>query len=370
MLKKATIALTGAALGVAAARAFIQRRNTCSLDNKVVLVTGGTRGLGYLLAEAFAAEGARLAICARDEHELERARGQLAHKGVDVFATACDVADREQVEALVEEATNHYGRIDIVVNNAGIIQVGPVESLRIEDFEQALGVMYWGVLHTTLAVLPQMKARGDGQIVNITSIGGKVSIPHLLPYNSAKFAAVGLSEGLGAELRKDGIYVTTIVPGLMRTGSYLNALFKGHKAGEFTWFSLGSSLPVISMDARRAARQIVSATKRREPIRVLSIPAQLLALFHALFPGVTTDILELVNRFVFPGPDKTQREPVLGRHAAEEIDEPQRQVLDFLTTLGRRAAYRNNQIPAARRLQEAQVQEAPASANDGRRRAP
>lgn len=366
MLKKAALTLAGAAAGVAATRAWLQRRRTCSLENKVVLITGGTRGLGYLLAEAFADEGARLAICARDERELERARAQLAHKGADVFAKACDVADKEQVEKLVEAASGHYGRIDVVVNNAGIIQVGPLESLRIEDFEQALGVMYWGPLHTTRAVLPQMKARGDGQIVNITSIGGKVSIPHLLPYNSAKFAAVGLSEGLRAELQKDGIFVTTIVPGLMRTGSYLNALFKGHEEREFTWFALGASLPVISIDARRAARQIVSATKRREPVRVLSIPARLLALFHALFPGVTVDILELVNHHVFPGPNGTQKQPVLGREAAAEMEETQRQVVDYLTTLGRRAAYRNNQIPAAPRPPETTGQEAGSSADGGR----
>src|SRR5450759_4776995 len=119
--------------------------------------------------------------------------------------------------------------------------------MEVAYFELAMDVMYWGVLYPTLAVLPQMREHKRGRIVNITSIGGKVSIPHLLPYNSAKFAAVGLSEGLRAELAMDGVTVTTIVPGLMRTGSHINAYFKGKQEREYTWFALGASLPVISM---------------------------------------------------------------------------------------------------------------------------
>ena len=109
-----------------------------------------------------------------------------------------------------------------MVNNAGMIQVGPLATTTKEDFVTALDVMFWGTLYPTLAVLPQMRARGRGHIVNITSIGDLVSVPHLLPYTCAKFAAVGLSEGLRAELGPVGIRVTTVVPGLMRTGSYFS----------------------------------------------------------------------------------------------------------------------------------------------------
>src|SRR5947207_4543781 len=196
---------------------------------------------------------------------------------------------------MVEEATMRFGRIDAVINNAGIIQVGPIETMTIEDFERAMAVNFWGVVYTTLAVLPSMLARRRGNIVNITSIGGKVSVPHLLPYSCAKFAAVGFSEGLRAELARDHIPVTTIVPGLMRTGGHLNALFKGDREAEFTWFSLGASLPGISMAAERAARQIVRAAKRGEAERILSLPANLLASFHGLLPGATAGLLRLVH---------------------------------------------------------------------------
>src|SRR5437763_6066124 len=108
---------------------------------------------------------------------------------------------------MVDEVAKRFGRIDVLVNNAGIIQVGPVENMTITDFENAMAVMFWGPVYATLATLPYMRQHGDGRIVNITSIGGKVSVPHLVPYSCAKFAAVALSEGLRAELASTGIRV-------------------------------------------------------------------------------------------------------------------------------------------------------------------
>src|SRR5581483_543297 len=172
--------------------------------------------------------------------------------------------------------------VDILVNNASIIQVAPVEALGPREFQHAMAVNFWGVVHPTLAGLPRMRARRRGRIVTITSIGGKVAVPHLLPYGAAKFAAVGFSEGLRAELARDGISVTTIVPGLMRTGSDRFASFQGQAGKERRWFSGLARLPGLSMDARRAARQVVAAAKRRQAERVLGLPAKLLRLAVSL----------------------------------------------------------------------------------------
>jgi NAD(P)-dependent dehydrogenase (short-subunit alcohol dehydrogenase family) len=290
------VPLAGALIAGAGVAATRSRRRPTDFAGKVAFITGGSRGLGLQLAREFARAGCRIAICARDEGELARAAADLRSRDAEVFTVPCDVADRGQMERAIADATRHFGRIDVLVNNAGIIQAGPIEAMTVADFEQAMGVMFWGTLYATLAVLPQMRARRGGAIVNITSVGGKIAVPHLLPYGAAKFAATGFSEGLRAELARDGIRVTTIAPGLLRTGGHRNALFKGNKEAEFSWFSLGDTLPFAALDVEQAAREIVEAARRGQAERILSLPMSVAARFHGLFPALTTDILGLVNR--------------------------------------------------------------------------
>jgi NAD(P)-dependent dehydrogenase (short-subunit alcohol dehydrogenase family) len=330
--------LLGAAVGsLLLGWQVLNRIRETDLRGQVALITGGSSGLGFLLAREFASEGCRIVICARDPDELRWAGDELRRNGAKALTVECDVADRQQVERMVQQATDHFGRVDILVNNAGVIQAGPLESMELEDFEMAMDIMYWGTVYTTLAVLPQMRARRSGRVVNITSIGGKVSVPHLLPYGAAKFAAVGFSQGLRAEVGDDNITVTTIVPGLMRTGSFRNALFKGDQEKEFVWFSLGSALPLISMDAERAARQIVQATKRGDAERILSLPANVLAKLHGVFPGATANILREIDRMMLPEPDGEDRKIIPGREVQRELDSP---TLETVTQLGQSAAQR------------------------------
>jgi NAD(P)-dependent dehydrogenase (short-subunit alcohol dehydrogenase family) len=294
-------AVLGVAAGVGAyfgLRALVRRWRAIDLKDRVVLITGGSRGLGLVMAREFGRQGAKLAICARDQDELDRALVDLGDEGIPAAAMQCDITDRAQVWEMVEAFRNFFGRIDVLVNNAGVIQVGPMEVMTLADYEEAMRVHYWGPLFATLAVLPEMRARGEGRIVNISSIGGKVSVPHLLPYCASKFALVGFSEGLRAELAREGVLVTTVVPGLMRTGSPRNAIFKGKHHAEYAWFTLSDSLPLFSISARRAARRVVDACKHGEAEVVLSLPAQLAVAFHGVFPGLTSDLLGLSNRLL------------------------------------------------------------------------
>lgn len=327
-------------LGALALRRFSAKR--LDLAGRVVLITGGSRGLGLVLARELTTAGCRLVICARDPRELEHARAELCAAGADTLALTCDVSSSEEVRGMVDAALHRFGRIDVVVNNASIIQVGPVGSMTLDDFERAMAVNFGGTLHTVLAVLPHMRARGEGRIVNITSIGGKVAVPHLLPYSAAKFAAVGLSEGLRSELAKDGIVVTTVVPGLMRTGSPVNALFKGDQEAEFSWFSLGDSLPLSAMSAERAARKIVDALEWGKAEVTLSWQAKVLRLAHDLTPGLTARALGLVNR-VLPDAESRDEEAVPGMHLATRVA-PSR-----LTGHMNEAALRNNEFGGTRR---------------------
>jgi NAD(P)-dependent dehydrogenase (short-subunit alcohol dehydrogenase family) len=330
----------GAAAFVVAGR-FLWRRNRFDLRDKHALVTGGSRGLGLALARRLVEEGCRVAICARDEAELERARQDLAARGGAVMVFACDVSDRNQVERFVAAARERFGPIDLLINNAGLIQVGPVDAFTHEDFANAMGVMFWGVLHPTLAALPEMLARKSGHIVNITSIGGKIAVPHLLPYTCAKFAAVGFSEGLRAEVKSRGVEVLTVAPGLMRTGSYVNAIFKGKNEQEAAWFSVSASAPFVSIAAGRAAAKIVAAIRRGDAERILTPQASIAARLHGLFPGLTTNALAVINRML-PAPSENH-----GERRGTEIPSLHMGALSYLTALGRLSGKRMNQpVPA------------------------
>lgn len=322
--------------GIWATWAALRPRREYNLRDKVVLITGSSRGLGLALAREFAHEGARIAICGREPDTLERAYRELVAHHSHTLAIPCDVTNQQQVSRLISTVYRHWQRIDVVVNNAGTITVGPMEVMTQADYEEAMNLHFWAPLYTTLAVLPDMRRRGEGRIVNIASIGSKLSVPHLLPYCASKFALVGLSEGLRTELVRDGIYVTTVCPGLMRTGSPRNAQFKGQHKAEYAWFSISDSLPFFSMDARRAARQIVRACKRGSAEVVLSLPAQLAVTFHGLFPELTASMLAAVNQFL-PAPGGLGVTRVTGKESASALSP------SVLTTLGERAAQNFNQ---------------------------
>jgi short-subunit dehydrogenase len=332
------LAITATGIGLLlAGRAIIRRWKSYDLRGKTVLITGGSRGLGLVMAREFVHQGARVAICARDPDELERARKELILRGGDVFSILCDLGDRSAVEQMVRTLQEEFGEIDVLVNNAGIISVGPVEEMTIDDFEEAMQTNYWAAVYTIMAVLPHMLERGKGRIVNIASIGGKISVPHLLPYSASKFALVGLSTGLHAEVAKDGIVVTTVCPGLMRTGSPRNATFKGNHRAEYAWFSISDSLPLISMNAQRAARQIITACKRGDAEVVLSIPAKLAVRFHNLFPELTGGLMGIVNRLL-PPPGGIGAKRALGSESESSLS------TSFLTSLSDKAARENNQL--------------------------
>ncbi len=305
--------------------------------NRLVAITGGSRGLGLLLARQLADEGAALVICARDDEELANAENELSSRAPFVAAFACDLTKPDEISRLFDRIRHEVGSVDVLINNAGVIQVGPVETITHEDYEQAMAVHFWAPLLCSEQVLPDMRRRGHGRIVNIASIGGKIAVPHLLPYSASKFALVGLSRGLRAELAKDGIYVTTINPGLMRTGSPRHALFKGQHRAEYAWFSIGGSTPLLSMDASRAARQIINACRYGRAELTLSLPAKLAVLIDALAPELTADVMSLAARLL-PSPGGVGRATIEGCHSTSAWSP------SVLTTLNERAAEENNQL--------------------------
>ena len=307
----ATVA--GTAVTAAAVRAVIRGRRRFDFADKVVLITGGSRGLGLVIARQFADAGARVAICARDSDTLNRARADLAHHAAaDVMAVQCDVTQPQQITETVEAVAAHFGRLDVLVNNAAIIQVGPAQEMTVEDYETAMRTIFWSSLHAIRAALPHLRRQGGGRIANVASIGGKIAVPHLLPYSAAKFALVGLGEGLRAELLSENVYVTTVCPGLIRTGSPPNADYKGRADEEYAWFSTSDVMPGPSASAERVAAKLINAVRHGDAEVSVPWAATLPILFHGIAPGVTAELMAVANRCL-PTPGGIGTAAVKGR---------------------------------------------------------
>jgi NAD(P)-dependent dehydrogenase (short-subunit alcohol dehydrogenase family) len=306
-----------------------------------VLIMGGSRGLGLVMAREFAKAGAHVVLTARDEDELERARQDLLGRGFDATTIVCDVTDRAQIDAAIARVVHDRGTIDVLVNNAGVIQVGPMAHMTVADFESAMATHFWGPLHAILAALPHMRRAGAGRIVNISSIGGKIAVPHLLPYSASKFALTGLSEGLRAELAGEGIRVTTVCPGLMRTGSTYNATFKGQHRREFAWFHMADSLPGLSVSAERAARRIVDACRHGDAEVIISLPARAAVLLNGLSPTLMAGAMRASSQAL---PSADAAAGTGSRSGWQSVSD---MVPSAVTVLADRATLANNEVPSA-----------------------
>lgn len=293
-----------AGFGAGAALVIGRRRRAerrIDFTDRVVVITGGSRGLGLTMARELSREGARLVLMARNPAEMEEARRQLERNDATVATILCDVTSRIQVKDAMNLVLARFGRIDVLINIAGTIQFGPLEHMSRADFEDAMKVHLWGPFHTMSEVIPVMARQGQGRIVNVSSVGGMIALPHMAPYCASKFALVGLSDAVRAELRRVGIRVTTVCPGLMRTGSHVNAMFKGKHEAEYAWFSISNALPFASVSARRAARRIIDACRHGDAHLTIGLPARIAIMANAVFPKVTAELVALLCRLL-PSP--------------------------------------------------------------------
>ena len=331
--------MAGAGAALIASRVTRARR-AIDFGGRVVVITGGSRGLGLVIARQLAAEGARLCLLARDEGELDRARRVLieASPQAQVMTVPCDIRKRPEVRAAIERVLAEWVAIDVLINNAGVIQVGPLDHMHDEDFENAMATHFWAHLHTTLEVVPAMRRRGFGRIVNITSIGGRIGVPHMAPYCASKFALVGLSESIRPELAPHGIRVTTVTPGLMRTGSPMNAEMKGDHEREYAWFAIASSLPGLTISADRAAAQIINACRYGDPELTITLAAKFAVVANAVASTAVAHVTEAAARLL-PGP--VGEEGDVGKRGRESES---RWAPSAATTLSDRAAVVNKEV--------------------------
>lgn len=264
--------------------------------DRIALISGGARGLGLEIAKQICGRGGKVTLLARDAKELGRAKSDLEHFGTEVLTVQCDLLETAQIQSAVQQTLERFRKIDILINNAGIIEVGPLGHMQFKDFDRAMRLHFWAPFVLQFLTVPRMRAQGGGHIVNISSIGGRVAVPHMVPYSASKFALTGFSDAIRSDLARDNIYVTTVTPGMMRTGSHVHAMFKGDHASEYRWFDWSRKLPFASISAERAARKIVNACARGKPILIMPFTARLIIVANALFPNLMARMMKMFSR--------------------------------------------------------------------------
>ncbi|MCP6759601.1 MAG: SDR family oxidoreductase [Fischerella sp. CENA71] len=268
-----------------------------------VLITGGSEGIGKATALLFARKGYDLVLAARHGDRLQSTAQEIESiAGTKPLTVTCDVTDQSQVKTLVDNALDHYGYIDVLVNNAGIFVEGPVEQFSLEDWHKIIDTNLWGYIHTINLLLPHFIGRGQGTIVNISSIGGKVPNPYLVPYCTTKFAITGLTESLHTELQPKGIFVCGIYPNLIKSSFLERAIFRGKDEQDMQKRrqQIENLLqnPVIEKP-EDVANAIWDAVKKHKA-EVFVGSANLSQTIYRLFPG----LLQWASRQVFKNEDK------------------------------------------------------------------
>jgi NAD(P)-dependent dehydrogenase (short-subunit alcohol dehydrogenase family) len=308
-LRTAALALGASAAALSVLRALLA---TPPPHGAVVLVTGGSRGLGFAIASRFAARPVNLVLAARNFEELQEAQARLLAqhphlRPENFYLVAADLSRPEECQRMIAETFARFHRLDVLVNNAGVIQVGPIEALTAEMFEQTMRINFLAAMQATWAALPRLLAQAPAPgwarraaIVNISSIGGKFAVPHLLPYSAAKFAMTGFSEGLYAEVKGKGIHVLTVCPGLMRTGGEEHARFKGNVEAEEAWFKLCAKTPGVATTPEHAANRVFNALAQGRAEITITPQALLGARFAGVFPETLQVLNRLTNDYILP----------------------------------------------------------------------
>jgi NADP-dependent 3-hydroxy acid dehydrogenase YdfG len=188
-----------------------------NIEGKVVVITGGSSGLGEATARLLSAQGATVVLGARRVERLRSLAGELTGRGRKALAVATDVTDRDQVKGLIDAAVQAYGRIDVMINNAGLMPQAPLERLKVDEWDRMIDVNIKGVLYGIAAALPHMQRQKAGHIVNVSSVAGHKVGPGFTVYAATKYAVRALSEGLRQEVKRYNIRTTVISPGAVAT---------------------------------------------------------------------------------------------------------------------------------------------------------
>ncbi len=221
-----------------------------SFRDKIIVITGASSGIGRSTALEFAKHGAKLVLVSRRKDKLDLVREELSQFGNEIMVYPCDVSDKNQVKSMANSVIQKFGKIDILINNAGFAIYGNVSDLSIEEIESQIQTNYLGMIYCTKNFLPVLQKQNSGHIVNIASVAASFGLPGIAPYCASKFAMLGFSEGLKHELKHTNIGITVVSPIMVRTN------FFEHKS-----FAKMPKYSITSLDPKTVAKTIIRASQ-------------------------------------------------------------------------------------------------------------
>jgi short-subunit dehydrogenase len=248
-------------------------------------------------------------LVARDEQELLNGRAHLQKDFPEarIFLSVCGITNHEELRMSIEESIAVTGGLDMLINNAGAITVGTFAAMEMIDFEAQMKLHLYAAIDAIQLLVPHFKSRGGGRIVNVCSIGGKAGVPHMSPYDASKFALAGFAQGVSGELALNKIHMTTVFPSVMRTGSPIQAVFKGDHSKEFKLFETLDNMPVLSLSAHKAAMKVLDAAAAGRSEAILGAAGKARVLMGALFPELTHFMMKLAIQRLPDGVSKERR---------------------------------------------------------------
>jgi NAD(P)-dependent dehydrogenase (short-subunit alcohol dehydrogenase family) len=267
--------------------------------NKVVAVTGAASGIGKAIAVAFARRGADLALADIDAEGLERVRKELVNHGIKAYAQAVDVSDASQVEDFCENVYREWGRVDVLVNNAGVSVGGRFQDITLQDWEWIMGVNLRGVINGCRSFYPRMVGQGGGHIVNVASGLALAPLPGSVPYCTTKYGVVGFSETLRAEAALHGVGVTVVCPGFILTNIFRSSRQRTLVPGDTHEASVARTESLLARrryDAERVAEKVVEAVEKNRGVVPICWEVRLGDIFHRLNRGLYAKALAYLTR--------------------------------------------------------------------------
>jgi NAD(P)-dependent dehydrogenase (short-subunit alcohol dehydrogenase family) len=311
--EKLALGVTAAAGTLWGVRAWLRSRRWISLADRVVVITGSDSGFGLVQARQAAEKGAIVVLAARDPQKLEAAVDSIRRDGAHtVIACPTDITKPNDAQGLIELVVERFGKIDVLINTAGLMLVGAEPTITLDDMRTMMDTNFWGAVYMTRAALPYMRRARFGRIANVSSIGGRFAAPHMQPYTVSKFALTGYTKSLRPEALRDNIFVTGIYPSVMRTGGHRHAWIKGNQEAEYSWFSLGDVIPGVATSVETAARMALEAIQFGDPEVIIGLGGRLKIAIDGLLPNWSAEMMDLLEQF-FPAPTNLNALAVQGQ---------------------------------------------------------